>query len=328
MILITGAGGFLGRHVVRQALEEPANHTVRAWLLPSEDLEFRNLETLRGDLLDEDLLARAVAGVEAVVHLASKNVDLDGTGFERVNVEGTRRLCRAAVAAGVRRIVYVSTVGVYGHGTHRGADEITPLAPDTPFSRSKAAAEQILLDHHRAGELKALILRHRFVYGEGDLNVIPRLIRAARRYPFWISGGRAKISVVFAEDFARVAWRLASTPPASSRLAGPNPVLHVTDGRPISYRELITTICNALGYRVPRLSLPFWLLYLPVRLRERLLGIDPERAAGSISSIRLKLVARDNYFSSEELQHLLPDLQFLSFREGFEKSLASYAHLR
>ena len=323
MFLITGANGFLGRHAVRRLA---AGDPVRALVWPPDPSfgeAFPGVESLTGDLFDDRVLKRALDGVDTVIHLASKNVDHDGSGFERINVEGTRRLCRQAVASGVRRLIYVSSVGVYGHGEHRDADETTPLNPDTPFSRSKAAGEGIVLERHRAGDFSAVVLRHRFVYGEGDRAVLPRLIRAAGRYPFWIAGGRAKMSLMWAPDFAEVVARMA----AGAADSAADPVFHVTDGRPITYREVITTLCRAFGYRPPRFSIPFALLYPPVRLRELLLKIDPETAASSVTSIRLKLVAQHNSFASDRLRRLLPDLRFASFAEGFERSFDFYSRL-
>src|SRR6185295_12806959 len=298
MILVTGGSGFLGRHLVRRwATAEPERPMRLLLRRPPDAVYPSSVQVALGDLLDEESVRRAMAGVETVVHLASKNIDRDGTGFERVNVEGTVRLCRAALAAGVSRFVYVSSVGVYGHGSHRDADETTPVHPDTPFSRSKAEAERLVLDGHRRRDWTGIVLRHRFVYGEGDEAVLPRLIRAARKYPFWLSGGRARLSLVLADDFAEVVRRVVVLP--REAFSGQDePAFQVTDGQPIRYREIITEICRAFGYPVPRLSLPFQLVYLPVRARERLLGIDPETSSSSgLTSIRLKLVAQDDFFS-------------------------------
>lgn len=326
MILITGGNGFIGRHVVGR-FAEASRWPPRAFDVhfgDDFDAAYPDVEAIRGDLLDEANLEAALEGVDCVVHLASKHVDHDGSGFERINVEGTRALCRAAAAAGVSRVIYLSSVGVYGHGAHREADETTPLAPDTPFSRSKAAAERIVLDHARAGDFGGIVLRHRFVYGEGDRAVLPRLIKAARSYPFWLSGGRARMSLIWAADLAEVILRLVD----ADAIDAENPIYHVTDGSPISYRRVITTICKTFGYRPPRFSVPYRLLYAPVRLRELVLGIDPEVAASSVTSIRLKLVAQDNDFSNRKLSGLLPDLEYTPFEEGFERSLDFYSQYR
>lgn len=326
MILVTGGAGFLGRRLVRRWSEAGEGPTLRVLSRQPDEVSGTcppGVELFFGDLRDQLSLREATVGASAIVHLASKNIDRDGSGFTEVNVDGTRRLCRAAIEAGVETFLYVSSVGVYGHGSHRDADENTPVHPDTPFSRSKAAAERILLDHHDAGELRALILRHRFVYGEGDEAVIPRIMRAARRYPFWISGGRARMSVVWVDDFAEIVRRLVLR---GTRVEG-DPIVQVTDGRPVSYRQVVGTICRAFGYSSPRFSLPYHLVFAVLRAREIALGIDPETAATSLTSMRLKLMARDNTFSNRKLAGLLPDLELCSFEEGFRRSQAYYAGL-
>ncbi len=327
MILITGGNGFIGRHVVRRMAE--AGQPARAFdVVFGDDFgeSFEGIDAVRGDLLEEADLARALEGVETIAHLASKHVDHDGSGFERINVEGTRSLCRAAASAGVSRVIYLSSVGVYGHGSHTQADETTPLSPDTPFSRSKAAAEKIVLDHARDGDFQGVVLRHRFVYGDGDRAVLPRLIKAAKSYPFWLSGGRARMSLIWATDLAEIIRRLAGS--EGEAIDPKDPVYHVTDGRPISYREVITTLCKAFDFQPPRFSVPYRLLYAPVRLRELLLGIDPEVAESSVTSIRLKLVAQDNDFSNRKLMQILPDLDFTPFGEAFGRSLEFYSQYR
>ena len=323
-VLVTGAAGFLGPHVVRALVASPERAMIRALLRepdPRFAARFPEVEIATGDLLDPVTLEAATSGVTTVVHLASKNVDRDGTGFG-FNLQGTTLLCRASVAAGARRFLYVSSVGVYGHTAHRDAEETAPVRPDTPFAASKAAAERALLDHHRAGELVATVLRHRFVYGEGDASVLPRLIRGARRYPFWIDGGRARLSLVWAKDFAEVVRRFVEEP-AEAALRSGEPVFHVTSGESLTYRTLVETICEAFGYRPPRFSLPLWLPLAPLLLRERLLGVDPEAVPG-LSSLRLKLIGRDNHFSNRKLCARFPDLTFTPFARAFAESIDYY----
>ena len=272
------------------------------------------------DLLDQAGLEHALAGAGTVIHLASKNVDRDGSGFD-VNVETTRRLCRAAREAGVDHVVYVSTVGVYGHDAHRDADESTPVRPDTPFSSSKAAAEQLVLEHRTKGDFRATILRHRFVYGEGDDAVLPRILRAARKLPFLVEGGRARVSLLYAPDLGEIVRRFVT--PEESGGSTDKPVYHVTSGEFLSYGEMIDTICETFDYRRPRLSLPLWLVVAPLRIREALLRIDPEKTEG-LSSLRVRLVARDNHFSNRKLLRRFPDLSLTPFATGLRGSLDYY----
>lgn len=321
-ILITGATGFIGQHVVRQFLKKMAAENLRLLLFESERkflARFPGMGAVFGDLSDKSTLARAVENVDTVIHLASKNIDKDGTGFNEVNVQGTASLCEQAVKARVKKFIYLSSVGVYGHKAHRGIDETTPIHPDTEFSRSKAAAEKIILEHHRKQDFQALIMRHRFVYGDGDDYVMPRMIKAAQKYRFLISGGRARLSLILVDELAEIIYRFAAE---TTRYIEP-PIYHVTDGAPVAYRDIIFSISDAYDFKRPKLYMPFWLLYLPVRLFEWVKKIDPETTSSSISSIRLKLIARDNYFSNEKLLELFPDLKLTSFTTAF-KNLAGY----
>ncbi|UCH95340.1 MAG: NAD-dependent epimerase/dehydratase family protein [Candidatus Aminicenantes bacterium] len=322
MILITGATGFIGQHVVKQFLKKVSAENIRVLLFESEREflgKFPGIRAVFGELFDKNKLGKALDKVDTVIHLASKNIDNDGTGFHAVNVQGTEFLCQQAVQAGIKKIIYISSVGVYGHKIHRGIDETTPVQPDTGFSRSKAAAENIILQHHYKKDFEGIILRHRFVYGEGDEHVIARMVKAAKKYKFLISGGRAKLSLILVNELAEIIFRFA----AVKTLYDDNPIYHVTDGVPIRYRDIISSICEAYNFKPPKMSVPFWLLYTPIRFIERIKKRDPENTNSSVSSLRLQLIGRDNYFSNEKLLNLFPDLKLTPFKEAF-KNLSGY----
>jgi nucleoside-diphosphate-sugar epimerase len=322
MIFVTGATGFIGRHVVRSLLDK--GNKVRVLLMESERdsaKEFFGAEISFGNLLGGIVLQEAVSGIGTIVHLASKSIDHDGSGFLDVNVEGTKHLCNLAVMAGVKRFIYLSTVGVYGHRRLGNADESTPVCPDTDFSRSKAEAEKFVLNHHEAGDFTAIVLRHRFVYGKGDLHVIPRIIGAAQKYPFFISRGKAKLSLILVDDLAEIVSRFVP----DGLLPDTSPVYHVTDGRPMRYADLIRILCSAYGLKPPGFSIPYGLLYYPLRLYEVLTGTDPEVAKSSLSSIRIKLVGLDNSFSNRKLMRKFPDLNLSSFESAFSDLKEHYA---
>lgn len=327
MILITGATGFVGRHVARLISKKVKTKDIRLFILESELKkidEGAGFSVVTGDLSDKKAIAAAAAGVKTIIHLASKNIDFDGTGFKKVNLDGTANLCEAAVSAKCKKFIYLSSVGVYGHHKYQNADEETPKNPDTPFSRSKAEAEEIILTHHRAGKFQGIIIRPRFVYGEGDIHVIPRIIKAAKKYPFLLNYGRAKVSMIFVNELAEIICRFAAgqVPPVVVPPSD-NPVYHATDGVPITYRDLIKTICTTYSIRCPRIGIPFHLLYFPIRLYEKLFSIDPETTHSSLSSIRLKLVGLDNYYSNEKMKNLFPGLKPTPFTEIFPE-LAEY----
>jgi len=327
MILVTGATGFIGRHVMEALLSSVPSSRIR--LIRSE-LEketrkpFPNVETVYADLSNKRALYEAAQHVDTIIHLASKNIDRDQSGFRTVNVEGTRNLCAAAVEAKVQKCIYLSSVGVYGHAAHCNSDETETVQPDTAFSQSKADAEQVILAHTKAGHFQGVILRHRFVYGRGDRYVIPQMIKAAKKYPFLISGGKAKMSLILADDLARLIIRFASEKNRSHQRGGAFPVYHATDGCPITYREALFTICDIYGIEKPKRSIPFSLLYGLIRLQEQLCRMDPETRTSSLSSIRLKLIGHHHYFSNTKLTTFFPDFQFTPFKQGLEQAKDHY----
>jgi nucleoside-diphosphate-sugar epimerase len=324
MILITGATGFIGRHVVRSLAQKVgAEHVKLLVFEPEQDFTnmYPGIRVTHGSLSDEGKLVQAMEGVDIVLHLASKAIDRDGTGFDEANVRGTGNLCDVAKEYGVKKFLYLSSVGVYGHRPFRDADETTAVQPDTAFSRSKAAAEQIVLEHHRDGDFQSIILRTRFVYGEGDLSVVGRVLKAVKKYPFLLGGGKARFSFVLVNDLAEIISRFAiqRVPPESY------PVYHVTDGVPLSYRNMIRVMCDAYGLKLPRRNIPFWLLYYPVRFIEWVFRIDPEVVKFPLSSIRLKLMGQDNFFSNQKVTTLFSDFVFVPFQDAFAKLTQYYA---
>lgn len=324
MILITGPTGFIGRHVVHSLAQKVGAGNMKLLVFePEQDFTntYPGIKVTHGSLSDEEKLVQAMAGADVVLHLASKAVDRDSTGFDEANVRGTRTVCDVAKQHGVQKLIYLSSVGVYGHRPFRDADETTAVQPDTAFSRSKAAAERIVLGHHQAGDFQGVILRTRFVYGEGDLSVVSRVVKAVKKYPFLIDGGKAKFSFVLVDDLAEIISRFAIQQVSPESY----PVYHVTDGVPLSYRDMTRVICDAYGLKLPRRNIPFWLLYYPVRLVERMFRIDPEVVKFPLSSIRLKLMGQDNFFSNAKVRKLFPDFLFVPFQDAFATLVQYYA---
>jgi len=169
-VLVTGASGFLGRAITRCLLRNGV--AVRALIRPGRGVDAAGAEVCEGDVCDAASVARAVQGVEGVVHAAAR-VATTGAWeeFAEVNVRGTRRVIGAAVAAGVRCIVHVSSLSVYAVP----ADGVT-VTEETPYeseaearghySRSKLAADRAALHSARQGA-PVVVLRPGVLYGPG-----------------------------------------------------------------------------------------------------------------------------------------------------------------
>ncbi len=221
-ILVTGASGFLGGHLVDGALRQ--GHQVRALVRPGGDAvrlgSLPGVEVVTGDLTDGDSLGRAAEGCEAVLHSAARVVDHGSRAqFEAANVTGTQRLLTAARSAGARRFVFVSSPSALmrvREGDRLGIDESTPY-PERWFNlycETKAIAEQYV----RAAdgpEFTTCAIRPRGIWGPRDhAGFLPRMVEAMRagRLPDLSGGKRVLVSLCHVDNAVDACLRAALAP--------------------------------------------------------------------------------------------------------------------
>jgi predicted dehydrogenase/nucleoside-diphosphate-sugar epimerase len=208
-ILILGSTGFIGRELLRQLVQ--AGQRTRVLLrspgkLP-QDLRTPQVDPCSGDLNRESDIRRAMEGIDCVYHLARASVKT-WADYERYEIGGTRRVAEAALAAGVKRLIYTGTIDSYDAG---GADIITE---DTPldrrmerrnlYARAKAASEEILLRMNRERGLPIVIFRPGIVIGRGGspFHWGVGMWRHGYLCQLWGSG-RTPLPLVLVEDVAK-----------------------------------------------------------------------------------------------------------------------------
>ncbi|HUQ86849.1 MAG TPA: SDR family NAD(P)-dependent oxidoreductase [Vicinamibacterales bacterium] len=191
-VLVTGAGGFIGSHLVEalvskgaatRALVRYTSNGSRGWLDRSPaaaDVEF-----IASDICDERAVAKATAGVDTVFHLAALigipySYDAPDS-YVRTNVEGTANVLRCAINAGVRRVVHTSTSEVYGTAKTVPIREDHPLQTQSPYSATKAGADLLAWSYHRSFGLSVATVRPFNTYGprQSARAVIPTIVTQA-----------------------------------------------------------------------------------------------------------------------------------------------------
>jgi len=252
MLLVTGATGFVGQDL-QQALR------VRNLAYRTASRSPRAGSVAVGKIDAETDWKAALSGVDVVIHLAAANQNvIDGSdsgpgSFRRVNAEGTINLAKQAVAAGVKRFVFISTIKVNGERSAAGRAFTSndPAAPTTEYAVSKLEAEQALIALSKTPGMEIVIIRPPLVYGrgaEGSFRALKRLVRSGIPLPLASIDNRR--SMIYVENLTDLIVTAASHPAAAGQifLAG--------DGEAVSTPELMRRLATAMGCSARLLPCP------------------------------------------------------------------------
>ena len=293
--LVSGASGFVGAAVARALLETGAQVRV----LVREHSTRRNLaglavEPVLGDLADVAALERALTGCEALFHVAAdyRLWTPDPQALYRSNVDGTRNIVEAARRAGIKRIVYTSSVATIGlRSDGRASDETDVASLDDMighYKRSKFLAESWVREAARAG-MPIVIVNPSTPIGPGDVKPTPtgRLVldAATGRMPAYVDTG---LNIVHVDDVA-----------AGHLLAyqhGRSGERYILGGTDLSLQRILSMIATASGRRAPRLRLPRALLLPLAYAAEAVARLGGRETRITVDGVRM---ARHRmYFSS------------------------------
>lgn len=269
-VVVTGANGFVGRAVVQRLIADGV--TVRAAVRQSGAPFAKSVEVVLVDDLDSgDGWDAALHGADAVVHCAARVHRIaDAAGdplaaFRRINRDGTEALARRAAAAGVRRFVFISSIGVNGAETFAApfrADDAP--APHSPYAISKYEAEIALARIASESDLEVVVLRPPLVHGPGAPGNFATLLRAVDRgLPLPFGAIRNRRSFVAIGNLVDVVTIALQHPAAPAR------AWLVSDGDDLSTPELVRRMAAALGRPARLVPVPERLLRLALQLAGR-----------------------------------------------------------
>jgi nucleoside-diphosphate-sugar epimerase len=323
-VLITGASGFIGSRLAHRLTAH--GRVVRCLVRAESDrrpLAGLPVELCVGTLADEASLRRAAAGATEVVHCAAMVSDW-GTVEEirAANVGGTRNVLAAARAAGVRRLLHISTTDVYGHpGAGPVGEDHPPARFANWYAQTKLEAERVLAVAPAAGAPEVVVLRPATVYGPGSKELVGEIARAIEAgHMLLVDRGRAVAGLCYVENLLDAVVLGLGEP----RAAGCT--FNVTDGLPVTWAGFTGDLAAGLGAPPVRLSLPYPLaaaagltLEHLYRLARRATGIE---LAPLLSRQAVQVLGRDQSFSAGRARHVLGWEPRVGYEEGLRATLA------
>lgn len=254
MLLITGASGFIGSALSNFCL--------------AKKIDFRSVtrsvtknSVAIGDINAVTDWSEALTEVRVVIHAAARAHILNDDAldplaeFRKVNVSGTLNLARQALVAGVRRFIFISSIGVNGNSTINPFSENSEARPVEPYAISKLEAEIGLQELVAGSEMELVIIRPPLVYGPNAPGNFGRLIRAvATGIPLPLGDVQNKRSLVALDNLVDLIWTCVYHPAAA------NQIFLAGDGEDLSTTELLQRMANALGVTSRLISVPMWML--------------------------------------------------------------------
>ena len=258
-VLVTGATGFTGIHLVNRLLER--GHDV-VGVDAQQGLFFdamrqRGAQLHLGSVTDSDLLIRLADGCQRIYHLAAafRKVNLSKSVYWDVNVEGTRRVLHAAKVCGVERTLYCSTQGVHGDVRHPPGNEDSPIAPADYYQLTKWEGERVVAEFVEDG-LWATTVRPTAMYGPGDPGRYLMLYRRAAKGRFVMVGdGSTLYHPLYITNLIDGMECAIESDIAQGQ------AYIIADETAISIRHLVQEVGKAIDKQVQFVHLPFWPVY-------------------------------------------------------------------
>ena len=272
-----------------------------------------------GDIADRVALEAAVAGVDSVLHCAARTGPWgDQEEYERTNVRGLEYLVEAAVTAGVRRIVHVSSITVHGNDVGGTADEASPLRVEpNPYSRSKVAGERLLERMITRQSAPVTIVRPGLLYGPRDAASFGRFATLIQRGRMIIIGsGQNHLPLIYVRDAAQGILLASEIDDAAGR------VYLLVNDEAVTQLDYISAIASELGVPAPSTRIPYRLALAAGAASEFAGHIARLKHAPPLTRFGVQTVGGENRFNIGKARTELGFAPSIGLADGVRLSVA------
>ncbi len=318
-VLVTGATGFIGGHLVRANLAR--GNRVRAFVLPGDpaaaSLSANGAEVVFGDIREYGSVRKAVEGIDIIFHCAAVVTDWAPEKlFREVTVGGTENICRAAAEVGVYRFVDMSTNDVFGTDESVVMDENFPLTPwNEPYPDFKIAAERVTWKYYREKGLPVTMVYPCWVYGPGDRTFVPLLADSIlkRNLVFW----RKDVLVwpTYIDNLVDLLLLISE----DERAVGNGYLVH--DGESVTLQDFCAGIASALGTRPITARIPYAVAYAASYLMEIAWKIFRIQTRPLLTTYTVKNLGSRLRFSIEKARRELGWRPKVPYARGFARTM-------
>ncbi|WP_424890242.1 NAD-dependent epimerase/dehydratase family protein [Streptomyces sp. XH2] len=319
-VLVTGASGFIGGHLVRRLAER--GHRVRVLVREGSDrsgFAGSEADTVVGDLDDPGSLRRAADGVRQVFNCAGKSADWGAwEDFRRINVTGAANVVEAAALAGtVRRVLHVSTTDVYGYPV-RPCDESTePRDTGLPYNRSKLLGERAVREAAARTGMPVTVVRPVSVYGPGSKDFVIEIADLLlRKQMVYIRQGRVPAGLLYVGNAVDAMIDACDSDATAGR------AYNLRDPELTTWREYIEALARGLGAPPPKLSLPTPVATAVATVSEKLYGLFGIKARPVLTRHAVHLFDRDQSYGIGRAQEEFGFKSPVGFEEGMRRTVA------
>jgi nucleoside-diphosphate-sugar epimerase len=320
---VTGGTGFTGGALCAHL--KSRGYQVVALARPTSDTEYLQslgVSIAPGDLRDAGSLRNGMQGTDLVFHIgaAFREARLSDQVYHDVNVTGTRNVIEAAHAAGARRVVHCSTIGVHGDTGRIPATEDSPFAPPDHYCKTKVEGELLARELFDKLGIQGTVFRPLGIYGPRDTRFL-KIFRGLKRGRFvMIGNGETLYHMTYIDDLCDGIRLCAERPEAVGE------VFILGGERHTTLNELIAAIAAAVGSPGPRLRVPMWPVMTAAHVCEaicRPLGIEPP-----LYPRRVEFFSKDRAANIEKARRLLGYAPKVGLEEGARRTAAWYVSRR
>jgi nucleoside-diphosphate-sugar epimerase len=300
--LITGVNGFIGSQIAERLLRE--GNKVRGLVRKTSDLKFIkdfDIELFSGDITDYESLLIASKGVDQIIHVAALASDWGPyQKFYEINVNGTLNTAKAAKAAIVERMVYISTTAMYGYGRNDVKESDPKTITKFAYNETKRLAEDVVFGYAKESGLKLTAIKPGNVYGVRDHTFIEKYLDAMVSGKIaYVGGGKRKTCPVYIDNLVDLIML------ASEKEEAIGETFFATDGMDITWKEFTDKFADEMGLKRPTTSFPFHVAYSAAFVLEMIYKGIRSKNPPMLTRYRISNAGYDYTFSIEKAKSVL-----------------------